>query len=380
VPRPYHSPSSIATGRRCRRAWAYAYLAGLRDPEVPWHEDMAAGLREGVTARQRSTALGKAMHAAAESWYRGETVEWSTFPAQVFLSGAHLLPHPDRVHAVHVERAIGAAPMPAGVSDHAPPTRLQVHGVWFAGYADLLVSAPAEFVRMRVDAPDGWLLVDYKSTASVARYALTPEALAADVQCNLYALDAMTRLGLDELPARWVYFETKRKRQAAPVDVLVTRKRALEVLQPAAELARELDAIVDVDEAPCNTDACADYGGCVYHVSVGGPCLARRSIGKSIAKGNKSMSPEMQKKLDALKAQQAGGAAPPPADETEGATETAEAPPATTAAKPARGRPAAKAKAPADGLGATMHALADELTAAEAAVADVRRRMAEALA
>ncbi len=355
----------------------------MRDPEVTWQESWALALPPHVTPRQRSTALGKAMHAVAEAWYRAEPVAWTTYPAQVFLAGAHLLPHPDRVHAVHVERAIGTLPHEVAVSEHAPPTALNVHGVRFAGYTDLLVSAPAEFLRLKISAPDGWLLSDYKSTANIARYALAPSALLDDVQCNLYAFDAMDRLGLDELPARWVYFETKRKRQALGVDVTVTRKHALRVLEPAAELAHELDAIEDVESATPNPDACEDYGGCTFHKSRGGPCTARRSLGKSIAastKGNQNMamSPEMQAKLDAIKN---GKGAPAPADTSEGATE-GPAPETTDTAppKPARGRPAGKSKAPEGTLGATMHALADELTAAEALATDVRRRMAEALA
>jgi hypothetical protein len=383
MPRLYHSPSSIALGRRCQRAWAYCYIAGLRDPERPWDEAWATALPADVTPRQRSTALGKAMHAVAEAWYRDEAQDWYTYPAKVFLSGAHLLPHADRVHVVHVEQSIGREPAPAGADEHAPKTILRVHGVAFAGYKDLLVSAPAEFVRLKIDAPDGWLLADYKSTASIASYALTPEALADDVQCNLYGLDVCERLGLDEVPARWVYFETKRKRVAAPVDLVVTRKRALEVLAPAAALARELDAIASVEAAPCNTSACDDYGGCQYHKSRGGPCPATRtSLGKSIAQSKgteRKMSPEMQAKLDALKAQAGGAPDTTTTADADSKDEGDAPPPAKSPAKAAPRKAPAKA-APAGSLAATMSALCDELTSAEALVADVRKRMAEALA
>jgi hypothetical protein len=385
VPRPYHSPSSIATGKRCQRAWAYQYIAGMRDPEVPWHESWATALPEGITPRMRSTALGKAMHKVGEAWYRQESVDWSTFPATVFLSGAHLLPHPDRVHTAMVEQPIGDLPHLVPVNEHAPPTALEVHGVRFAGYKDLVVYAPAELDRLHLAGE--WLLVDYKSTASVARYALTPAALLEDVQCNLYALDILERTGQSELgarvPARWVYFETKRKRQALPVDVTVTRAHALRVLEPAAELARELDAIETVDDAAPNPDACEDYGGCTFHQSRGGPCNARRSLGLQIARATKgrltNMNDAMKAKLEELKAKAAGGTTETEDPNTSpGANQgAADAPPT---AKPARGRPASKAKAPAGSLAETMSGLCDELTAAEALVSDVRRRMSEALA
>ncbi len=377
MPRPYHSPSSIATGRRCRRAWAYTYIAGIRDPEVPWNEAWAHALPADVSPRTRSTALGKAMHAVGEAWYRHEPVAWTTYPAQIFLSGAHLLPHPERVTWAHVERPIGTLAHTMPVGEHAPPTVIEVHGVRFAGYKDLVACAPQEHARLDIDAST--VLYDYKSTASIARYALTPDALAADVQCNLYALDTMDVLGVDAVAARWVYFETKRKRQAAPVDVRVTRANALRVLEPAAELARELDAIDAVDDATPNPDACEDYGGCTFHVSRGGPCNARRALGVSIARAHKerhtNMTEEMKAKLEALRAGQKQAAPAADADATEPAADAT----ATAAAKPARTRAPNKAKAPAGSLAETMSALVDELTSAEALVADVRKRMAEAL-
>ena len=300
--RPYHSPSSIALGKRCRRAWAYCYIAGIRDPRVDWQESWAVKLPPGVTSRMRSLALGVAMHAVVERWYRHEPINWTTYPAQVFLSGAHLLPHPDRVRAGYVEQAIGMLPHAVPVGDHAPPTALEVHGVRFAGFKDLLVHAPAELARLKIAGE--WLLADYKSSASIARYAPKPAALEVDVQANLYGLDACMRLDLDSIAARWVYFETKRKRVAAPVDVTVTRARALDILGPVAELARELDTIETVEDATPNADACEDYGGCTHHVSRGGPCSARRNLGLSIQlraskKGRIDMTDEMKAKLEA---------------------------------------------------------------------------------
>ncbi len=391
MPRPYHSPSSIATGRRCQRAWAYCYIEGRRTPEVPWQESWAERLPEGVTPRMRSTALGKAMHAIGESWYRHEAPAWSTYPAQVFLSGAHLVPHPDRVATVHVEQAIGDLPHVVPVNAHAPPTALDVHGVRFAGFKDLVAHAPAELARLGMRGE--WGLFDYKSTASIARYALTPATLLEDVQCNLYALDVLERTGLDEIAARWVYFETKRKRQALPVDVVVTRAHALTVLQPIADVARELDAIESVEDATPNPDACGDYGGCEHHVSQGGPCKARRALGLQIARNieRQLMTPEMQKKLDDLRAKSTGAAptTDPPADAPATDTGAPDETPAPATPTRARAPRAAKAKAtaPAGSLGATMAELAAELTEAEAAAAAavvavdaVRARMVEALA
>jgi len=78
VPRPYHSPSSLALGARCEYAWALRYVAGIRDVEIEW-DDIASGrvkvvpAGEPITdpkrqcrAKQRSASLGKAMHRVGE--------------------------------------------------------------------------------------------------------------------------------------------------------------------------------------------------------------------------------------------------------------------------------------------------------------------------
>ena len=87
MPRIYHSPSSIALARRCRHAWALCYIAGIRDPEVAW-EAITQGATH--TSRQRSTALGKAMHTVGERWYLRDPKrppDWRGLPGQIFLSG-----------------------------------------------------------------------------------------------------------------------------------------------------------------------------------------------------------------------------------------------------------------------------------------------------
>ncbi len=375
--RPYHSASSIKLGQRCPRAWAYCYLDGLRDPEVAWSD-----VTPTTPPRLRSFALGKAVHAVFERYYCGEPADWASLPGQIAASGVGNLPPRDACRA-EVEQPIGRESRTG-----APAGRvLRVHGVAWAGFRDLLI--------------DETLQVDYKTTASIAKYALTPDRLRADVQCALYTVDACERFGVDAFDSRWLYLETKRIRRAWPVDVVVTHDEALAALAPAAELAKRLDTIASSADAPQNLDACADYGGCQYHVTQGGPCDARRSLSAYFAQEKAKMTQpvpgldpakiaEMSAKFGAVPVPPPPP--PPPAAPAPVAPLAAPAPalpvaapppPATAAATPApavgsgrRGRktdaaPVAVAPMPAmptEGLGAALAAAAADVAAAEAAL------------
>lgn len=348
---------------RCPRAWALCYIAGIRAPEFAW-DDSAAPVRA------RAPALGKAAHAVFESWQRGAAnVNWRDLPGQVALSGAHHVPHPDRVHEARVEAPIGNAPLPPRPdSPDAPRVAYELHGVLWAGFRDLLVSAPGEFVRLGIDAPDGWVLYDYKTTANIEQYALSPAELATDPQACLYVAATCDELGLDELPVRWLYLETKKRRASLPVDACIRAHDAKNVMVEYAVKARELDQITSVDAADMNAGACGEYGGCYYHVSNGGPCNARRSIGGLIQarvpkKDTSSMAldPEALSKFASFKSKNGSAA---PASEPEAPTEKAAASEAPAA--PVKTRAPRKASAPVGGTAAKIASLSEELVKAQA--------------
>jgi hypothetical protein len=332
MPRPYHSPSSIKLAQRCEHAWAECYINGRRSPGTP------------------ATELGTAMHTVGEDWYEGRKPAWHTLPGQIFQSGAHLLPHPTRCADALVELPIGDVPIDNPNAD-GPQTVLEIDGVRWAGFRDL-VAIPLDEEADRLGLPRGRASVlDYKSCANIARYALTEAELAADLQCNLYAYATATDWQRDRAFARWVYFETKKVRRAKAVDVIIARDAALEIIAPCNALARQLDTLVDVGAAVKNPLACNDFGRvCEHHKSQpGGTCDARRSIGGLIqarvrkAETTMALKPEVAAKMAALRAK-AAGAAEAPADETEtpddgrdegdGESETGEAPDTTAAAAP----------------------------------------------
>jgi hypothetical protein len=343
---------------------------------------MATALPPGVTPKQRSGALGTAGHAVLEAWYEGRAPAWDSYPGRVVEAGRHLLPRPDAVRAI-VEGPIGAEPIPYPTppTDDRPTVGFRFGGVLWVGFRDLLAFGGAELRRLGIVADVA--LFDYKTTASIARYAKDATALTADLQCNLYALATMAELDALTLRARWVYFETKKVRRAAPVDVTITRTAAEERVYAAADLARELDKIERSVDAPQNVNACEDYGGCSYHSSKGGPCNAVRSVGRLLQlTRKKTMALTEEQKAKFAKFGKKDGDAPATTAETaptDGApVDDAPPPPAQKAKPPAKAKPAA---APHPGgiaaIVATHHA---EIAAAEGAIADATAKRDAAVA
>jgi hypothetical protein len=280
VGRLYHSPSSYSKGLDCQTAFVLEYFEGKRPPRVTWDE-----IKDNPNHEQRGSALGVAIHAVLEAWQTpGGEPDWTGLPGKVALSATRLIPQPDRVLKRYTEGGIGRAPMPPGADEHAPTTRLSVDGVWWAGYRDLLVSAPAEFKRLGIHAPDGWVLYDYKSTRSIDQWALDPDELLVDVQANVYAVDVCELLGLTRIPGVWVYAETLAKRREETREVMLELSRARDVMGEANIFARQLDALADawqkggvqLKDVPRNVESCGKYRGCPHHPSRGGTCPVER--------------------------------------------------------------------------------------------------------
>jgi hypothetical protein len=335
VPRLYHSASSYKLGLECPRKRYYQYVKRLRPADVKWSD--VAGYRpdksrdanrvlwwrdpkgrgEPITSGQRGNALGTAMHDRLERWYDGGATGFDStdLPGQIALSGLHLLPHPTKCHDGGTEVYLGDEPFQRR-GDFDPPHVLRVRGTLWTGKIDLLAQAPAEFLRLGIDAPDGWALYDYKSSANIAEYALTPEELRKDFAANLYAYSTCIALGVPEIPLSWVYFETKDKRRAEARNAKLTLAECTPVVEEASERVLEHDAQQTEADAPCNTDACQMFGGCMYHNSRGGPCDAVATLGSLVKlrfkkKGNDEMALQGKAaaKFGGLKA---GKTAPPP--------------------------------------------------------------------
>jgi hypothetical protein len=433
LPRHYHSPSSAKLGSRCRRAWAYRYVAKLV-PEDPTWAQIESGLVVPVGG-ERSRALGKEVHARVESHVgialgREDLApaEFESLPGRMAHEAIAYLPAFDRIAGVEVPIGSGAPLVVSAKRPEGPdlPT-FEVHGIKWAGLIDILEH----------HEPGGLPLVrDWKTSSDPKKWALRGEALRSDWQANLYALWAAVYFDVEASRLGWTYIASREPIRSFESPATLSREHASRTLEEPADLCRELDEIEDVELAPLNTEACTDYAphgqtyGCKYHHALGGPCPARVSFATryrrlTSARTKVASSGELvqltrkgprmteaQAKptgLAALAAQRkaAQQGTTPPASETpagdraaaegeapenllpEGASQNAgpdptpPAPETHTSGRPLVPRPAAgkgKGKAPEGSLSASLAPLVAELGEAEAMLGEANARIVAAKA
>jgi len=250
APREVFSASQLDTASGCKRAWGYRYLAGLKTAEPDYHD------YDRLEKRDRTLAFGKALHARLESYFKGETVVWTDDIGQRALVGLHLLP---QAPPVRVEEQISIS-----LATSYEPI------VW-NGFKDLASAA---------------ILYDYKTTGDF-RWMKKSHELIVDPAANIYALDEMTRSGLNRQYCRWVYFARNDRPEARPVDFTIEREGAHAIVAglslDAANLRTTMrdyaTGAVSVEDLPFNVATCRKYNGCPYHFSAGGPCTAEATPG-----------------------------------------------------------------------------------------------------
>lgn len=297
---------------------------------MTWAQIEAAGAQWQTiaTPKQRSAARGTAVHAVLEEYYEGGAPDWSSYIGQIALAGRAHLPLREACLEIRVERCLGDDPYPS--DDEPDRTALILDGVRMLGYVDLEVRLDpdgAEAARLGIQAAlragDGWYTFDYKTSKDVNWYAITPEKARTDPQGILYPAAGMIRTGTEARGMRWVYMQTEGRTFAKPVDALVTYEGSKAHLRTLVERGRELEQKTTIEQCPPNPDACTDYGGCPHHVTRGGPCEARRPIGRIAVMGFKEEYAKKKREAEA----KAGGAPAAPV--------TAPLPPAETPAQTA---------------------------------------------
>ncbi len=277
-----HSASGVALALRCRRAWALRYIDGHKPADTPWaviaraeaeiKRARAAGMRPPehpcTYGGQRGAALGTEVHARAERYLveGAEGVDWNDVPGLILQTLVELLPP--------------AGSVPASAVEHEFSVRLA--SVLWRGKID-------------VYDPDGTAtgaagIYDHKTTKVIAEYCLLPAAaaaelglparsIAADLQACIYYLYARNA-GAADAPLRWNYAETGPTRRSLPVVQQLTYSNALAVVSAASLVARECGTYQTSAEAPANTLACSEYGGCWQR---GRHCFETRRWGRIIA-------------------------------------------------------------------------------------------------
>jgi hypothetical protein len=329
------------------------YIEGVKIADIPWQDFEAKKVKLAkwgcipgpgeAWPIQRSAALGKEMHARWERYYAPQSerapIVWTDLIGQIMVSGKHLLPRREHCQVVHVEQPLGDRLLKW--NRRGEDRENLVWDIDFGdspvtwnGYKDLVVRITREECeRLGCYWTDGYLLIDHKTTSSIAQYAKVNALLRVqgdertdlrdDLQCCLYALEVMTRYGLTSLAVRWVYYETKDKRQAVAVDELITLEHAWEIVDEGCRRAKLLERIRSLSDAKYNTEACQDFGGCKMHVEYGGPCTARRPL-RSLVKGSrKKADKQAMASILELRAKQKAKATelrksePPPAAEVD---------------------------------------------------------------
>lgn len=308
-----HSPSSISTANQCRRKWWLRYREGIKPPEFTWSQVVAwdawCALAPALKRKakrppepvggQRSTALGKEVHARAEVYLTAapkspaaRRLEWNDLPGLCLAELIPLLPPAGSLRRSQVERHVT---LRVGESADA---------VSFRGVIDVASSVGAGAARLL----ESW---DHKTSGNITDYALLPPMLAERLVTRWYARvpDAAKRLLAppsrslrDDLQAcfyvlaraakvppaaahgglaRWNYTETKQTRRSLPVVAYVPTEHARTVVERAATVAREVAALTSIDSAVPNTLACDEYGGCWYRIE--GHCTVPRKLGAVLA-------------------------------------------------------------------------------------------------
>jgi hypothetical protein len=369
------------------------YIDKIRKPEVTWEQCMAHdawvaseppavpwGAYDAWVASepfkpqggQRGAALGSRVHLYAAWWLSGadvadesvygprRVIDWESLPGQILQAMVDSLPPRGSLSPRDVE----------------VEQRVTVDGITFRCIADVLSGG----------------VMDHKTSKDIRAYALlshdvavalgVPErSLRDDLQACINALAWADIVWADresDEPVRctWTYAQTEGKqRRVLPVVQDIPVSHALTVVRKAADTARELTYETSA-EAPANTLACDDYGGCWYRRE--GHCTEPRRWGAILRQAE--LSGDKQDMALSWKEMQAKQGA---ANKAAGAPAAVAKPDAVARviAKKAAAKPVvAKAKPapePVEEETPDAHDIA-ESEAAEAAIADIAEQAAEA--
>lgn len=327
-PREVFSPSGIVLSIACLRAWAYAYLFGLK--------------QRG--ARGPGKLMGSVIHACQEAYLGGGNVY--NFKAHLQPSDLRELNALEPDDRADIERrapqcALTGIPFLPLPNDPAIEWRI-VEGVLQLDTTALCPEFALDpvLVEGRFDfavKSGEHYLYDHKSTSgqkaykgrpfSPWGYAHTPETLAKDPPALIYALAFMQKYGLQHIWLRWIYYLTAKDKSpmAMPVDVRLERAdvealvreyiyraaylrehvRYVQLRRNAGQpLGLDYVATLELPALPPDEDSpCKAYGGCQYASANAGPCdaptanmgalIAGAPVSATKAKKEKPMSQQL---------------------------------------------------------------------------------------
>lgn len=233
----YFSPSQIENFDTCQRKWVFKSLLRLEAPQA------------------RSAALGDAVHAELERYYKGGDIEFTSEAGYI------------------AEAALKHLPPPGEFIKPERKWSLLWKGNHYLGRVDLTDESGHAAGLIKI--------IDHKTTKDL-KWAKTVGQLMTDPQAMLYGLEAMAHYELPKVTLFWNYVTTAKPYKTQPTLVEVSSAHVVEQcnrirensvipmmqLIPAHKLKKELVANEDdatrVLSVKPNPEACDAYGGCPF--------------------------------------------------------------------------------------------------------------------
>lgn len=248
APTPLVSASQVTLYRECPRKWAWKYVAKIEPPQSP-----AAALGDEIDSEQLQPYLTE-----------GRSFDFTRESGYIAAAGLAYLPppmHPGLEVQKHFVLPAATARNPDGSARFG-----------YQGYLDLWL--PSGGAPDLPAAPPGLVVPvvqDFKSTGDL-RWAKKENALAVDVQANLYATWAMYETGARVVDLVWLYFQTrgakKVKRTHLRVHADHVGEQFVTIDRTAVEMFDVRRSVTDPESAPLalppNVEMCEQYGGCPY--------------------------------------------------------------------------------------------------------------------
>lgn len=251
------SPSAIEEFSLCPRKWAWKRIGKLSPPP-------GAG-----------AALGTDLHAQAETYLAGGTIDYTRPSGPILAQGLGLLPQP-LTPGLQIEGEFWVRHQPTGIVFMGKKD-VQIPGIYREG---------AYTIPGYEDDAGIPLVLDHKTSKNIHRYSKSPEDLRSDPQGVIYGAALMAEESADVVDLAWVYYQTQgtpktKRTHLRLVDDSGFRDQWARILGVAekvvecarrdkrptgatpAEIGDETSAYIVSRYLP-NTDACQAFGGCPY--------------------------------------------------------------------------------------------------------------------
>lgn len=256
--RYHYSASQISTFRDCKRKWFFGTCMKMRGPKNPYaelgtfiHSRLEEYLQTGKMPKGKEIAITITKKGGQQIAYTFDDI------AAIMLPGIKHLPAP-------------------GVAETELKFEMDL------GELGTIIG----FIDYTHDQEKPPVVGDHKTTSAL-KWALTKEELAEDVQATIYGVYACERYDVDEITARWGYFQTKKpraKKVEAELGLTDLAKNWQSILTDIREMKAIRDSGCTFKEVDYDATVCEKYGGCPFISTCGlTPAERMRSFTKMLS-------------------------------------------------------------------------------------------------